>query len=323
MWNVGFWISTTSTFLSASWALVSSVWASSNLASTDSACWLAVTNFSLANLTASFLVLTSFSADLIASARVSSAFFAVLKASSASATVASASFTAVLAFSKFFSAFASPVPSSADSAFATVCSAVWTSFSACSRFSLAVATSDCFSARTAVSVLIWAFVASVASWLAVCASRFLAWASLTSATFAGVAWEAVTSASLTTWVAVATSFSVEATVASFSFTSASAVSILASASFTTAFCALSAGSTVEGAGTSLFSSGFTCGLVTRAGSLTAVSVGTEVAWASWANTGAPTDASAIAVEVVRVLIVLFDIESPKIYKTTIYSCFFI
>ena len=87
---------------------------------------------------------------------------------------------------------------------------------------------------------------------------------------------------------------------------------LALASFKTAFCASRAGLTVEGAGTSLFSSGFTCGFTTA---LVAVfdSTGLAGAVASCANAGAPIDASAIAVEVVRVLIVLFDIKSPKIH----------
>ena len=283
------------------------VWASFSVDAVASAfVWIESTLFwsasiiSLANFNASFLTFTLFIADLIASSRVSSAFFAVAKAVSASLTVASASLTPFWASFKSFSAFASPVPSSADSAFATVCSAVWTSFSAWSRFSLAVATSDCFSARTFVSDLICAFVASVASWLAVCASRFLAWACFVSKICLGVASAAFASALITAWFAVATSVSAEVTAVSVSFTVSSASLILASASLTTSFWASSAGFTVEGAGTSLFSSGFTCGLVTRADSLTAVSEGTGVTWASCANAVPPTDASTIADEAVRV-----------------------
>ena len=268
---------------------------------------VADSRLSLASLTKVALASTSAWALSIVSWRFWSAFWASVKAVSARVTFFSAPLVSALASSSLSSAWASPVPEIASLA-------DWTWVSLAETLALAS-----FNSCSALDTPVWALV-TVSVWVAIFASvlavsvsfafwsvRLAFWSALLASMFWGVALEATSSACLTASVASVTSVWALDTclLASLALSCASVSCSLVFS--TTCFCSSRAGFTSDD-----FSTVFVVGFSTIAGSLTLVTVASSEL-ASWASAGTPADASPITAVVVRVLIVFFDITSPKIH----------
>ena len=262
----------------------------------DSTFVLSASIISLASFKASFLTFTLFVACLMASARLLSAFLAV---STAVVALEILALTCSISFSAWASeafAWPSPEPFRASSAAFTFASLAVTVLSASVFLLVALSTF----AVSVATVSVWALIASVdasvdvwfASWAFTLASCF----AFVALIFSSVAFALTVSADFNSSLALVKAVSVVVTTLLAEVTSAVAVSFSVSTCLTVDAWASRAGLTSE----DFFTSGFAlaAGLETRAGSLTAVvSTGAEIV-ASWANAVPPTDASAIAVEVV-------------------------
>ena len=283
-------------------ASLSSAWVSVVVASL--AFWVADSRLFLVSLTKVVLASTSLWALSIASWRFSSAFLASVKAVSALVTFFSADFVWALASSSLSSAWASPVPEIASLADWTWASLAETSALASVSACLALATSVLALFTASVWVAIFASVLTVSLVLASWSARLAFWSALLASMFWGVALEATSSACLTVSLAVATSVWALDTcllASSALFCASVSCSLVCSTTF---FWASTAGFTSDDFSAEGFS--------TSAGSFTLVAVSTSEL-ASWANAGTTADVSPITAVVVRVLIVFFDITSPKIH----------